>query len=71
MRGVQLTKGHLSSNGGLRGHSVGEAFPFIVVACGNPECPLWYVRTPSGDKIGGWDNPKSAEDYAIELKQMF
>jgi len=32
IHGVASTKGHLASNGGLRGHSVDELYPLSVIA---------------------------------------
>lgn len=47
--GVQSTKGHCAGNGGLRGHSVGEAFPCVIIAVGNPhEKLVWRVMQPNG-----------------------
>lgn len=49
MSGVQSTKGHCAGNGGLRGHSVGEAFPCVIMAVGNPhEKLVWRVVQPNG-----------------------
>lgn len=70
--GVAATKGHLASNGGLRGHSVGESFPYIVVAQGNPNSPegiKWNVRAPHGLNVAeGYDTAQQAEDVAMEHK---
>lgn len=47
--GVAATKGHCAGNGGLRGHSVGEAFPCVIMAVGNPHDKLvWRVVQPNG-----------------------
>ncbi len=42
------TKGHLINNGGLRAHSVGEFFPFRIMAQGKPPNLYWYVIRPNG-----------------------
>lgn len=46
--GVNNTRGHLASNGGLRGHSVGDCFPCIVIAVGVAGAHKWTFLTPSG-----------------------
>lgn len=67
--GVQATKGHLASNGGLRGHSVGASFPFIVFASGCFDEITWNVRAPSGELVGtGYKSASEAEEVAISFK---
>ena len=46
------TSGHISSNGGVRGHSAGEFFPFIVMAQGTIDGLRWHVIKPNGEKLG-------------------
>lgn len=71
MRGVQLTKGHLASNGGLRGHSVGDSFPFIVFARGSFDDIEWCVKSPSGVIVeSGLESASQAESMAIHHKQV-
>lgn len=54
-RGVAATRGHLSGNGGLRGHSVGGVFPCVVFARGNPNVKLdWCFLAPNGSEFGGF-----------------
>lgn len=38
------TAGHLASNGGVRGHSAGDTFPFIVIRKGEK----WRIQNPDG-----------------------
>lgn len=38
--GVAATAGHLASNPGIRGHSAGDFFPFILVGTGDDH---WLV----------------------------
>ena len=46
------TSGHLVSNGGVRGHSAGDFFPFRVIAKGSPYTVLtWQVIGPKGDVV--------------------
>lgn len=71
MSGVQLTKGHLADNGGLRGHSVdASVFPLVVVAVGNPhERIFWKVRRPDGQYYyKGFETAKLAGLFAANVK---
>lgn len=63
--GIAATSGHLSSNGGLRGHSVGEFFPFIVVGTGDD---LWYVQSPAGWRTATVATAAEAVSVAMALK---
>lgn len=64
--GVQSTKGHLASNGGLRGHSVGDTFPFIPFMQGTEYC----VRHPDGTITKGCVSWHDAECEALHLKEV-
>lgn len=68
--GVAATKGHLESNGGLRGHSVGHSFPYVVIAKGNPNTDLkWFVQTPQGVVLDTpYNTAQEAEEAAIYCK---
>lgn len=71
MSGVQLTKGHLADNGGLRGHSVdASVFPLVVVAVGNPhERLFWKVRRPDGQYYyNGFQTAAEAGSFAAGIK---
>ena len=46
--GIASTKGHLSSNGGLRGHSVGPYFPVVLSQIGTFDNLRQLVITPTG-----------------------
>lgn len=63
------TIGHLESNGGLRGHSVGEHFPFVVFAQGTFDAIRWRVVCPDGQDKGSFRSAKVAGEYARYLKQ--
>lgn len=63
--GVASTAGHLASNGGLRGHSVGDVFPFIPFLKGFDN---YCVRHPSGAITEGLDSWQQAENEAHHLK---
>lgn len=67
--GIASTSGHLASNGGLRGHSVGDVFPYIVVAQGTFDNLKWNVRAPHGLNVAeGYTTPEEAEVVAMEHK---
>lgn len=67
--GIASTKGHSASNGGLRGHSIGDVFPYIVVAQGPFDALEWNVRGPNGLNVAeGYATAKQAEEVALEHK---
>ncbi len=47
-----ITAGHLSNNGGIRGHSAGDIFPWRVMAQGTFDSLKWHVIKPDGTKLG-------------------
>lgn len=60
-----ITSGHLNNNGGIRGHSAGEIFPFRVMAQGKLDALVWHVIKPNGEKLGrGQTNITSAYKVA-------
>ena len=59
--GTAATLGHLASNGGLRGHSVGDIFPYIHMYKG-PDFENW-VRCPDGTEEG----PFASRDAMIRF----
>lgn len=38
------TKGHSAANPGLRGHSCGEFYPFLIVGVGGHPHTVWQVK---------------------------
>ncbi len=46
------TTGHLTTNGGIRGHSAGDIFPWRVMAQGVGSSLRWHVIKPNGSKLG-------------------
>lgn len=66
--GVAATAGHLSSNGGIRGHSAGEHFPFIVVGTGDDK---WYVQAPDGTQSMRVDTAAMAVNMALFAKHSW
>lgn len=49
-----LTSGHLANDGGIRGHSAGDFYPYRVMAQGKPDSLKWWVINPQGNKVGSW-----------------
>lgn len=70
--GVAATKGHISGQGGLRGHSVGDIFPYIVFAQGNPHVVgglRWRIRKPDGSVVGDYRHASTAHTIAKSMKE--
>lgn len=68
-RGIAATRGHVQGNGGLRGHSVGDVFPYVIYAVGNPHGKLkWAVLTPQGVAIEAFTNYGAAHRWALWRK---
>ena len=66
------TKGHMNGTGaGLRGHSVGDVYPLMVLGIGNPNSDLkWAVQRPDGTiSKGRFDTPAEAQKYAKEISE--
>jgi hypothetical protein len=64
------TKGHIATNGGIRGHSAGDAFPFTVVAKG--ASPIWVVRLPNGTYMEReHTTARNAEHEAVQMKLLY
>jgi hypothetical protein len=63
------TKGHLVNQGGIRGHSAGDIFPYIIVLVGNPEILIRYNVIGKGIKIGQltWKTYKQAHASACRM----
>ena len=61
-RGVSATKGHMTIQGGIRGHSAGDIFPYIIVLKGNFVDGFEYLLTGNGiEKVG---RPYDTYDHA-------
>lgn len=60
--GVARTRGHCAGNGGLRGHSVGGAFPCVIYAQGNihEAPPKWAFKAPDGSDHTGFHSYEDA-----------
>ncbi|MFG1597322.1 hypothetical protein ABMA84_15710 [Halobacteriovorax sp. XZX-2] len=65
--GVAATLGHLQSNGGLRGHSVGDVFPYVPFYKG-ASCEQW-VRCPDGTEEGPFSSIAAMHQF-IEMNEL-
>ena len=65
------TQGHLQSKGGLRGHSVGNLFPYIIMGKGiwGSESWRYQVLCPDGSIAGSYKNQLVARLVASLLKE--
>lgn len=69
--GIASTKGHLASNGGLRGHSVGIYFPCIMSKIGTFEDMKELVITPTGQAVlDTWDEA-TALAVSWKLRRLY
>ena len=50
--GVEQTRGHTADGSGLRGHSVGDIYPYIVVGVGEPV--RWFITKAGDDRAFGY-----------------
>ena len=44
------TSGHLSNNGGIRGHSAGDIYPWRIMGQGTLNALKYHVIAPNGKK---------------------
>lgn len=66
------TSGHLKSNGGIRGHSAGDIFPFIVLAVGKPDHLLWRIKKPNGELMASrFCTAWRAHEVALYTKKRY
>jgi hypothetical protein len=63
------TKGHLQGSGGVRGHSAGVIFPYIIMAVGSFKLGFSYHLIGNGLKMGQsiWGNYPRAMKHAEML----
>ena len=65
------TAGHLSSNGGIRGHSAGDFYPYRVMVQGTMDNLRYWVIDPSGHKLyEGYDTAEQACGMARIFKDF-
>jgi hypothetical protein len=66
-----LTSGHMSTQQGIRGHSAGDVFPYVIVAVGTPDELSWHI-TGMGLAIGDctWSSYYYAHKVALNYKDQ-
>ena len=73
--GVEQTRGHTADGSGLRGHSVGDFYPYIVYATGPIDNLRWCIMKAgeamptAGDRVG-WPTARQACEWARIFKQV-
>lgn len=61
--------GHGARTGGLQGHSVGDLYPYTLMAQGRPESLTWFVMdTRTGNLSRGFRTASEAQAQAVSLK---
>lgn len=75
--GIEQTKGHTADGSGLRGHSVGDVYPYIVFAKGTSDRIRWHVMkagdsldSPDFNPARGWPTAKQAYNWALVFKEL-
>ena len=72
--GIEQTRGHTADGSGLRGHSVGDFYPYIVYATGPIDNIRWCIMKAgeplptAGDRVG-WPTAKQACEWARIFKE--
>lgn len=62
------TKGHSTAAPGLRGHSVGELYPYTVIGIGRPDAIRWAAMdTRTGEHGRTFASYREAELDAVGL----
>ena len=65
------TSGHLTNNGGLRGHSAGDIFPWRVLITGTMDNLKYWIVSPTGKKGAfPYDSYATAYRMAGNFKEM-
>lgn len=70
MRGVELTSGHRADQMGIRGHSAGPVFPFVLYAQGTFDALGYWILQPNGLRIGPFEDYAQSESFAMRLKMF-
>lgn len=55
-----LTAGHRANDGGIRGHSAGDFYPYRVMAQGKLDSLKHWVIDPQGKKVDWFSTASSA-----------
>ena len=64
------TSGHLAANGGVRGHSAGDFYPYRVVLQGEFGNLLHWVVAPSGEMLASFATTVAACETARLLASI-
>lgn len=66
---TNLTKGHLAGSGGVRGHSAGDIFPYIIMIVGSFNTGFKYHVIGNGLIQGRlvWGSYEAAHDCTVVL----
>lgn len=67
--GIEQTKGHTADGSGLRGHSIGELFPYILMGKGAGDSFGWYIRSPNGEEFGPYTTTSQAYINGLAMKE--
>lgn len=68
MQNQYETKGHSTAAPGLRGHSVGELYPYTVIGIGRPDAIRWAAMdTRTGKNGREFPTYRQAEQDAVGL----
>ena len=65
---MNTLKGHLVNNGGLRGHSVGDIYPWRVTITGTFDSLKYWVVNPQGKLLERFFTAEGAVTRARILK---
>lgn len=61
---IMKTLGHWQDNGGLRGHSTGDFYPWRIMAKGTFRDLKWFVISPTGKELAEYFTPYGASIHA-------
>ena len=65
------TSGHLNNNGGIRGHSAGDIYPWRIMAQGTLNALKYHVIAPNGKQVNtGYSTAKQAMTAARVFIQL-
>lgn len=65
------TSGHLSTNGGIRGHSAGTIYPWRIMITGTFEALKYWIIAPNGKQCNApYNNAKTALGMAAIFKDL-
>ena len=58
------TAGHLAGSGGVRGHSAGDIFPYVIYAQGTFDSLVWHIKGNGADRTLDFASYDFAHEYA-------